>query len=75
MQKSVLKIFDDTLVLDATENVCKFQNSKDESRTKVGKKGDFLTTEQIKCKILSKDELKKHCGKRSKKQPFFFESL
>ena len=56
-------------MLDAAENVCKIQKSIEQSRTTVGKKGDFLTIEQTICKKLSKDQLKKHDGKWSKKQP------
>ena len=41
IQQSVFKIFDDTLVLDAAENVCKLQNSIEESRTTNGKSGIF----------------------------------
>ena len=58
-QQSVFKISDDTLMLDAAEKDCKFQKSIEESRTTVGRKGDFLTMEPTKCKNLFKDQLKK----------------
>ena len=70
IQQSVFKIFDDTLVLDAAENVCKLQNSIEESRTTNGKKWDFLTMEQTKCKNLSKDQLKKPMANGVKNSQF-----
>ena len=70
IQQSVFKIFDDTLVLDAAENVCKLQNSIEESRTTNGKKWDFLTMEQTKCKNLSEDQLKKPMANGVKNSQF-----
>ena len=41
IQQSVFKIFDDTLVLDAAENVCNIQNSIEQIRTTNGKSEIF----------------------------------
>ena len=69
MQQSIFKFFDNTLALDAAERFCILQNSIKESRTTVGKKGDFLTMEQTKSKTFSNDQSRKHYGTWSKKQP------
>ena len=60
IQQSFFKIFGKTLLLDAAENASKLQNSIEESRRTVGKKGDFVTIQQTKSKKLSKDQVKKH---------------
>ena len=68
IQQFFFKFSNNILVLDATENVCKLENSTGKIRRSVGEKGDSLTTEQNKCTFLSEDKLKKFYGKWSKNQ-------